>query len=630
MSTAGVVTMGRIASTAELEALRRALAPARPAAARVRVCIGTGCAARGSRDVLEKFRAHAAAGATPATAGGRVQVEAKCVGCHGLCERGPIVVVDPGNILYQRVAPSDVEEIFETTVLGGALVERLLYEDPVTGAKARTVDEIPFYRAQRRIVLAGNGHIDPTSIDDAIASGGYAALAKALTTMTPAQVIEEVEKSGLRGRGGGGYPTARKWKACRAAEGERRFVVCNGDEGDPGAFMDRSTMEGNPHSVIEGLIIGAYAVGAREGYIYVRAEYPMAVAHLALAIQQAAQRGLLGTRILGTDFSFDLHISRGGGAFVCGESTALMASIEGRMGEPRAKHVHATESGLWDSPTVLNNVETWATVPPIIMNGGDWLAAIGTKGSSGTKIFSLVGRINNTGLLEVPMGVTLKEIVTVIGGGVPGGKKLKAVQTGGPSGGCIPADRLDVPVDFDELTALGSMMGSGGMIVMDQGTCMVDMARYFMGFLVEESCGKCTPCREGLQQMLRILDDITHGRAEAGALAELEELAEVVRDASLCGLGTTAPTPILSTLRWFRAEYEAHITERRCPAGVCKALISYRIDAGACTGCTLCLKRCPVEAITGERKKPHAIDGSVCIKCGACHEVCRFDAVLVG
>jgi NADH:ubiquinone oxidoreductase subunit F (NADH-binding)/(2Fe-2S) ferredoxin/Pyruvate/2-oxoacid:ferredoxin oxidoreductase delta subunit len=619
--------MDRIGSVAALDTLRRSLAPSLAAAPRVRVCIGTGCAARGSQEVYDLFRK--AAKKAAASGGKAVSVEAKCVGCHGLCERGPIVVVDPGNILYQRVAASDVEEIFTTTVLGGAALDRLLYEDPATGRKIRTVDEIPFYKAQKRIVLAENGRIDPTRIDDYIAAGGYAALAKALTSMTPESVIDEVEKSGLRGRGGGGYPAARKWRACRAAAGDRRFVICNGDEGDPGAFMDRSTMEGNPHSVIEGMIIGAYAIGAREGYLYVRAEYPMAVAHLTLAIGQAVERGLLGAGILGTDFSFDLHISRGGGAFVCGESTALMASIEGRLGEPRAKHVHASESGLWDSPTVLNNVETWATIPPIVTNGGEWLAGIGTPGSKGTKIFSLVGKINNTGLLEVPMGISLKEIVTVIGGGIPGGKKLKAVQTGGPSGGCIPADRLDVPVDFDELARLGSMMGSGGMIVMDEGTCMVDMARYFVNFLIDESCGKCTPCREGLQQMLRILLDITHGRAAAGALEELEEIAEVVRDASLCGLGTTAPTPVLSMLRYFRPEYEAHIAEKKCPAGVCKALISYRIDAEACTGCMLCLKRCPVHAITGERKKPHVIDAQACIKCGACDEVCKFDAVVV-
>jgi NADH-quinone oxidoreductase subunit F len=618
----------RLASVAELTARREALLRARrPRARRVRVCIGTGCAARGSREVLAAFR-DAAAGAQKG--GRRVTVEAKCVGCHGLCERGPVVVIDPGNVFYQRVAAEDVAEVFAETVLEGRLVERLLYEDPATGKKVASADQIPFYRAQKRIVLAENGRIDPTSIEDYIAAGGYTALATALTTMSPEAVIVEVERSGLRGRGGGGYPTGDKWRHCREARGDEKFVICNGDEGDPGAFMDRSTMEGNPHAVIEGMIIGGYAVGAREGYLYVRAEYPMAVEHLALAIEQGRDRGLLGADILGTGFSFNLGISRGGGAFVCGESSALMASIEGHLGEPRAKHIHATESGLWGSPTVLNNVETWATVPHIVARGGAWLAGIGTAGSTGTKIFSLVGKINNTGLLEVPMGISLREVISVIGGGVPDGKRLKAVQTGGPSGGCIPAEHLDVPVDFDELARLGSMMGSGGMIVMDETTCMVDMARYFLNFLIDESCGKCTPCREGVQQMHAILVDITQGRGTLEQLAALEELAEVVRDASLCGLGTSAPNPVLTTLRFFRAEYEAHIREHRCPAGVCKALIRYGIDAEKCTGCTLCAKRCPVNAIAGERKKLHTIDAAACIKCGACLEACRFQAVLIG
>jgi NADH-quinone oxidoreductase subunit F len=617
----------RLATVADLEAWRQGLVrKRRPRTRRVRVCIGTGCAARGSRDVLAAFREEAA---TARRGGRRVTVEAKCVGCHGLCERGPVVVVDPGSFFYQRVGVGDVAEIFAETVLEGRLVDRLLYADPATGQTVATAEDIPFYRAQQRIVLAENGRIDPTRVEEYVAVGGYTALAKALTSMSPEEVLVEVERSRLRGRGGGGFPTGTKWRHCREAPGAQKYVICNGDEGDPGAFMDRSTMEGNPHAVIEGMIIGAYAVGAREGFIYVRAEYPMAVEHLQMALEQDRARGLLGDDILGTGFSFDLRISRGGGAFVCGESSALMASIEGHLGEPRAKHIHATESGLWGGPTVLNNVETWATVPHIVNRGGDWLAGIGTAGSTGTKIFSLVGKINNTGLLEVPMGIPLRDVIHVIGGGIPGGKAFKAVQTGGPSGGCIPAEHLDAPVDFDELTRLGSMMGSGGMIVMDETTCMVDMARYFLHFLVDESCGKCTPCREGVQQMHRILEDITQGRGTPEELTSLEELAEVVRDASLCGLGTSAPNPVLSTLRWFRDEYEAHILERRCPAGVCKALIRYHIDAGKCTGCMLCAKRCPVDAIAGERKKLHVVDPAVCIKCGACVEACRFEAVLI-
>jgi NADH-quinone oxidoreductase subunit F len=621
-------TRTRIGSSADLDTLQKGLAgKTLPGTPRVRVCIGTGCAARGSNEIYRLFKEAADKAGKD---GKKVEVEAKCVGCHGLCERGPIVVVDPGNILYEHVGEKDVEEVFRETVLSGKIVDRLLYEDPGTGTKISAADQIPFYKAQKRIVLEQNGHIDPTSIDDYIRVGGYSALAKALTAMTPESVIAEVEKSGLRGRGGGGFNTARKWRSCRDAPGENRYVICNGDEGDPGAFMDRSTMEGNPHSVIEGMVIGAFAIGAHDGFIYVRAEYPMAVEHLTLAIAKAREYGFLGNDILGSGFSFDLGISRGGGAFVCGESTALVASIEGRLGEPRAKHIHMTESGLWDSPTVLNNVETWATVPPIVTKGGDWLAKIGTAGSKGTKIFSLVGKVRNTGLLEVPMGIPLREIITVIGGGVPGGKKLKAVQTGGPSGGCIPEDQLDVPVDFDELTRLGSMMGSGGMIVMDETTCMVDMARYFISFLIDESCGKCTTCREGLQQMRLLLTDITEGRGDAQTLAKLEDLAEVVQDVSLCALGTSAPNPVLSTLRYFRAEYEAHIVQKRCPAGLCKALISYTIDSAKCTGCTLCKKRCPSDAITGELKKPHAITAEKCIKCGACFEVCNFGAVLVG
>ena len=588
----------------------------------VRVCTGTGCAARGSRRLYELFCE------AVSESGRDVKIEAKCVGCHGFCERGPIVVVEPGGIFYQRVEAPDVAEIFRETVLGGRVVERLLYQDPASGQTARTAADIPFYSVQQRIVLERNGVIDPTSVEDYIAAGGYAALAKALTGMEPEEVIAEVERAGLRGRGGGGFSTARKWRSCRHAPGEPRYVICNGDEGDPGAFMDRSVMEGNPHSVIEGMIIGAYAIGSSEGYIYVRNEYPLAVEHLRTAISRARELGLLGANILGTPFSFDIRINRGGGAFVCGESTALMTSLEGRVGEPRAKYVHTVESGLHEKPTNLNNVETWANVPAIINRGGDWFASVGTEGSKGTKVFSLVGNVVNTGLVEVPMGMTLRRIIEEIGGGVKDGKAFKAVQTGGPSGGCIPAEHLDTPVDFDELTKLGSMMGSGGMIVMDEDTCMVAVARYFLGFLKDESCGKCTPCREGIAQMLHILDRITHGEGEAGDLDQLEVLAELLAGTALCALGKTAANPVLSTVRYFRDEYETHIRDRRCPVKVCKGLFLYQIDPEPCKGCGICLKNCPAGAITGARKEPHVIDQDKCTQCGVCLDKCPFTAVV--
>jgi len=538
------------------------------------------------------------------------------------------VVVQPGDILYQGVELPDVEEIFRETVLAGRVVERLLYKDPASEKRAVTAEDIPFYNAQKRIVLTGNGVLDPTNVREYVGFGGYTALVKALTTMTPEQVIDEVEKAGLRGRGGGGFPTARKWRSCREAHGDERYVICNGDEGDPGAFMDRSIMEGNPHRVLEGLIIGGYAVGAKQGYIYVRNEYPLAVEHLRNAIEQAGELGVLGQGILGTSFSFDVRINRGGGAFVCGESTALVASLEGRIGEPRAKYIHTVESGLREKPTVLNNVETWATVPAIINNGGEWFAGIGTAGSKGTKVFSLVGKVVNTGLVEVPMGMPLRRIVYEIGGGVKEGKAFKAVQTGGPSGGCIPAEHLDAPVDFDELTKLGSMMGSGGMIVMDEETCMVNVAKYFLTFLKQESCGKCTPCREGIPQMLAILERITRGEGRESDLDTLERLAELLADASLCALGKTAANPVISTIRYFRDEYEQHIRERRCPAKVCRGLFAYEIDPEACKGCGICRKNCPVDAISGERKEPHVIDQAVCTKCGTCLDKCPFGAVL--
>ncbi len=592
-----------------------------PTAKCVRVCIGTGCAARGSRRLHELF-----AEAAKQT-GAKVEAVTS-VGCHGFCERGPIVVVEPGEILYQRVEEPDVAEIFRETVLSGRIVERLLYEDPATGAKAKTADEIPFYRAQERIVLAHNGVIDPKSIGDYIAVGGYTALAKALSTMTPEEVLSEVERSGLRGRGGGGFPTGRKWRSCRDAPGSPKYVICNGDEGDPGAFMDRAIMEGNPHAILEGMVIGAYAIGSAQGYIYVRNEYPLAVEHLREAIQQARQTGLLGQDILGSGFSFDIRINRGGGAFVCGESTALMASLEGRPGEPRAKYVHTVESGLWGKPTNLNNAETWANVPAIINRGGEWFASIGTAKSKGTKVFSLVGEVVNTGLVEVPMGMTLRRIIEEIGGGVKNGKAFKAVQTGGPSGGCIPADHLDAQVDFDELTKLGSMMGSGGMIVMNEDTCMVSIAKYFLNFLKDESCGKCTPCREGLAQMLHILERITHGEGRPGDVERLEELAELLEGTALCALGKTAANPVLSTIRYFPDEYDAHILQQRCPAKECKGLFRYQIDPEACKACGICREACPVEAISGEKKVPHVIDQEKCTLCGTCLDKCPFSAVL--
>ena len=504
-----------------------------------------------------------------------------------------------------------------------------MYRHPETQKTLFREDDLPFYKKQLRVVFGKNGMIDPSRIEDYFAIDGYQALAKVLSEMTPEQVISEVKKAGLRGRGGGGFPAAVKWEGVRKAAGEPKYVIANGDEGDPGAYMDRSLMEGNPHSVIEGMIIGAYAVGSNHGYIYVRNEYPLAVENLSKAIQAAKDNGLLGENILGTGFSFDIQISKGAGAFVCGESSALFASIEGRAGEPRAKYVHAVDRGLYDKPTVLNNVETWANVPLIINKGADWFASIGTEGSKGTKIFSLVGKINNTGLIEVPMGTTLYEIIYDMGGGITGGRKFKAVQTGGPSGGCIPESLLDLPVDFDRLYEVGSMMGSGGMIVMDDTSCMVDVARYFLEFLKEESCGKCVPCREGVRRMSEILEDICAGRGREGDIELLETMSSAIADGSLCALGGSAPNPVLSTIRYFREEYEAHIRDHRCPAGVCKGLISYNIDEEKCTGCGVCVKVCATKAITGELKKVHKIDNDKCTRCGACIQSCKFDAIYV-
>ncbi len=613
----------RLSNSADLERMWKELLNSRIASAKsIHVCTGPGCAAKGSEKLYELFCE------AVKEVDADVQVQAKGVGCHGLCEYGPIVIIQPGDIFYQRVEEPDIAEIFRETIISGRLVERLLYENPATGEKADTVDKIPFYKVQKRIALAYNGLVDPTKITDYIIQGGYSALAKVLSSMTPDEVISEVEVAGLRGRGGGGFPTARKWRSCREAEGSPKYIICNGDEGDPGAFMDRAIMEGNPHSVIEGMLIGAYAIGSEQGYIYVRNEYPLSVERLRGAIEQAKELGLLGQNILGSSFSFDIRINRGGGAFVCGESTALMASLEGRTGEPRAKYVHTVESGLWERPTNLNNVETWANVPHIINRGGKWFAGIGTEKSKGTKVFSLVGKVKNTGLVEVPMGITLRRIVDEIGGGISDGKRFKAVQTGGPSGGCIPAEHLDTRVDFDELTKLGSMMGSGGMIVMDEDTCMVNVAKYFTEFLQKESCGKCTTCREGLAQMMHILDRITKGQGEVGDVEELGTLAELLEGTALCALGKTAANPVMSTIRYFRDEYDAHILDRHCPAKECRGLFRYEIDPEACKACGICIKNCPADAITGEKKVPHVIDQEKCTLCGTCWEKCPFTAVI--
>jgi NADH-quinone oxidoreductase subunit F len=613
----------RLSSPRELEALRKSIIKSRdPNQPCIVICGGTGCLALGAQEVIAAFRREIEKG------GLERKLALRITGCPGFCERGPLVVIKPENILYQRVESQDVAEIVSATVKGN-VVDRLLYTDPDTGQKITYEHEVPFYKKQKRLLLGDNSNIDPTEIGDYLALGGYAALSKVLFGMSPEQIIAEVKKSGLRGRGGGGFPTGVKWETCRRAQGDTRYIICNCDEGDPGAFMDRSLMEGNPHSVLEGMLIGAYAIGGHEGYIYVRNEYPLAVKNARIAIEQAEEHGLLGKNILGSGFDFSVRISRGGGAFVCGESTALMASLEGKVGEPRAKYVHTSERGLWEQPTNLNNVETWANVPLIIKNGADWYSKVGTDGSKGTKIFSLVGKINNTGLVEVPMGITLREIIYDIGGGIPGGKKFKAVQTGGPSGGCIPESLLGLPVDFDRLTKVGSMMGSGGMIVMDENSCMVDIAKYFISFLEGESCGKCVPCREGLKRMSQILTDITAGRGKEGDIELLERLSSTLIDSSLCALGSTAPNPVLTTIHYFRDEYEAHIRDKRCPAGVCKELITYLIDEEKCPGCGLCVKACPVEAITFMgKKKPVVLDQEKCIKCGACYDVCNLDAVI--
>lgn len=612
----------KVETIRQLKRLQEAILRQRDHRPCVRVCGGTGCRARGSEEVMRRLKSGLA------DRGMESEVEVRLTGCHGLCERGPLVIVHPQETFYQGVQPDDVSDLIGT-VKDGELVERLLAIDPETSERVKHEQELPFYRKQQRIALRFNGLIDPTDIREYIALGGYQSLATVLAKRTPLGVIEMIERSGLRGRGGAGFPTGKKWRLCRATPGEIKYLICNGDEGDPGAFMDRSLLEGNPHSVIEGMLIGAYAIGATQGIIYVREEYPLAVRTLRLALEQAREYGFLGQRILSSGFDFDMEIVRGAGAFVAGEETALIAAVEGQKSEPRQRPPYPVEHGLWGKPTVINNVETWALVPVIIEKGPDWYAAIGTKTSKGTKIFSLVGKINNTGLVEVPMGMTLREIVYGIGGGIPDGRHFKAIQTGGPSGGCVPQELLDLPVDYESLTKVGSMMGSGGMIVMDDRTCMVDVAKYFMDFLRDESCGKCLPCREGTQRMHEILTDICEGNARMEDLDLLEELAGVVRDTSMCGLGQTASNPVLSTLRYFRSEYEAHIRDRKCPAGVCKALIQYVINPEKCTGCLACIKVCPQGGITGELKQPHVIEQGKCIKCGMCGEVCNFDAIEV-
>jgi NADP-reducing hydrogenase subunit HndC len=615
--------MPRLNSAADLEKFRKdTLAKRDPDKLCVTVCSGTGCHAYGCEGVAEAFINEIKSKNLQA------KVDVRKTGCHGFCERGTVVVIFPDQICYLHVKPDDVSEIVQKTLIENKTVDRLLYQD-ADGQKIVHEGEIPFYKHQNRIIFGNNRFIDPKNIDDYIAIGGYGALSKALFKMTPEQVLSEVKEANLRGRGGGGFPTGRKWESTRNAQGEPKYVIVNADEGDPGAYMDRSLLEGNPHSVLEGLLIGAYAIGSHEGYIYVRQEYPLALQNTEIAIEKAKQYGLLGKNILGSGFDFDVFIHRGAGAFVSGESSALMSAIEGHVGEPRPKYIHTSVKGLWDKPTCLNNVETWANVPFIINKGADWFKSIGTENSKGTKIFSLVGKINNTGLVEVPMGITLREIVYNIGGGIPNNKKFKAVQTGGPSGGVLPESMLDIPVDFDQLTEAGSMMGSGGMIVMDENTCMVDTARYYTEFLAQESCGKCVPCREGLRQMLRILNNITNGQGKEGDIELLEELSEFIQEASLCALGQTAPNPVLSTIKHFRDEYEAHIKETRCPAGVCKALIGYFIDPDKCLGCGRCAKNCPTDAIFETEDKTYFIDQEKCIKCGICMTVCPDKAKAV-
>jgi NADH:ubiquinone oxidoreductase subunit F (NADH-binding)/(2Fe-2S) ferredoxin/Pyruvate/2-oxoacid:ferredoxin oxidoreductase delta subunit len=595
----------------------------KPARTHIMLCAGTGCVSNGSlkiKEILEReLKKHDL----------QDEVAVVMTGCNGFCAQGPVAVVKPDNIFYQFLKEDDIAYLVEEHFLKGRPVKKFMYTPPAQESPVPTMSDIGFFSKQRLIALRNRGMIDPEQIDEYIARDGYTALAKALTKMKPEQIIEEVKISGLRGRGGAGFPTGRKWELARAAKGDTKHIVCNADEGDPGAFMDRSIIESDPHSVLEGMTIGARAIGASQGHVYIRNEYPLARERLIKAIAQAKEYGLLGKDIFGTGFNFDISIHRGAGAFVCGEETSLIASLEGRAPEPRVRPPFPAESGVRGEPTNINNVETWANVPEIINRGGKWFSGIGTESSKGTKVFSVVGKVRNTGLVEVPMGITLREIVFDIGGGIIDDKKFKAVQTGGPSGGCIPESLLDLPIDYEKLSEVGSIMGSGGLIVMDEKTCMVDVARYFLEFLKDESCGKCTACREGLDVMHGILDRICSGNGAEGDIEMLGELAEAVKDASLCALGGTAPNPVLSTIRYFRDEYESHIKDKLCPAGVCKQLITFSIDKDKCTGCRLCVKNCPQQAISGQVKQPHTIDQDKCIKCGVCADVCKFEAVLV-